>query len=322
MMKYLDIPGTQLHISQICLGSTEFGASISATESDALLDEFVALGGNFIDTAHVYSDWIPNTHSTSEKTIGRWLKSRGIREQMVIGTKGGHPALSTMHLSRLSRTEIERDLTESLDYLKTDYIDIYWLHRDDPAIPVGELIEILNEQVDTGKIRYFGLSNWTSARIQAASEYALSKGLRNVVANQLLWSLAEPTVENFPDKTIVAMDRPSFEFHRRTGMALLAYSSQAHGFFTKIDRSTRSKITKADLALFNNRTNQNRLDHIHELAKRYQVQINDIVLAYLLSQPFPTIPIVGCRRVEQIQSSVGSVDLTLTIDELTYLENA
>lgn len=320
-MRYVLIPNTQLRVSQICIGSAEFGASISVPASAALLDEFVTLGGNFIDTAHIYSDWIPNTHGTSEKTIGAWLRASGMRDQMVMGTKGGHPALSTMHISRLSNAEIEHDLIESLDYLDTDYIDIYWLHRDDPAIPVAELVDILNEQVATGKIRYFGLSNWTSARIQSAWEYAASKGLDNVVANQLFWSLAYPTVENFPDKTIVAMDHTSLEFHRRTGMTVLAYSSQAHGFFTKIDRSGRSDISRGDLALFDNQTNMIRLERIRDLARRYQVPINDIVLAYLISQPFPTIPIVGCRRVEQVQSSVKSVGLALTTAELAYLEN-
>jgi aryl-alcohol dehydrogenase-like predicted oxidoreductase len=102
-------------------------------------------------------------------------------------------------------------------------------------------------------------------------------------------------------------------------MALLAYSSQAHGFFTKLDRS--SNISEGDILLFDNEINLKRLNRIRELAKRYQVEINDIVLAYLVSQPFPTIPIVGCRRVEQIHSSVRAVELTFTADELAYLEN-
>ena len=104
-------------------------------------------------------------------------------------------------------------------------------------------------------------------------------------------------------------------------MALLAYSSQAHGFFTKLDQSGKAVISKADLALFDNEANLNRLGRIRVLAQRYHVEVSEIVLAYLLSQPFPTIPIVGCRNVEQVQSSLKSSDITLTADELAYLES-
>src|SRR5215467_4718468 len=118
-MRYVAVPNTDLRVSHICLGSTGIGAEISVPDSFALLDEFVRLGGNFIDTAHVYSDWIPGTKSTSEKTIGQWLKARGIRDQLNIGTKGAHPELTTMHISRLSSADIVQDLAESLDYLQT-----------------------------------------------------------------------------------------------------------------------------------------------------------------------------------------------------------
>src|SRR5438034_10093009 len=114
-MRYVVIPNTTLRVSQVCLGSTDFGSLMPAPDAFALLDEFAALGGNFVDTAHVYADWLPGIRSSSEKTIGQWLKARNNRNQIVVSTKGGHPDLATMHVSRLSRAEIEQDLAESLD---------------------------------------------------------------------------------------------------------------------------------------------------------------------------------------------------------------
>jgi aryl-alcohol dehydrogenase-like predicted oxidoreductase len=321
-MRYVVIPNTALRVSQICLGSTDIGSVIPTAESFALLDEFIALGGNFIDTALVYADWIPGPRSTSEKAIGQWLKARGLRNQITIATKGGHPQLSTMHISRLSHAEITHDLAESLDHLQTDTIDLYWLHRDDPTIPVGEIVDILNEQVAAGKIRYFGASNWSIARIQAAIKYAARSGKQAFVANQPLWSLAAPNMDVHPDQTLVAMDQAGLEYHRRTGMAVIPYSSQAHGFFSKLAASGRAGVSQTDLTIFDNETNWKRLECIRELAHRYEVPINDIVLAYLISQPFPTIPIVGSKRIDQLHSSIKALDLTLTPGDLVFLETA
>ncbi len=319
-MKRVTIPGTTLNVAPMCLGSTDIGAGIPAQDSFALLDQLIALGGNFIDTAHVYSDWISGTKSTSEKTIGQWLQSSGLRDQVVIGTKGGHPALSSMSVSRLSRAEIVQDIHESLDYLRTDVIDLYWLHRDDVTIPVGEMIDILAEQVQAGTIRYFGASNWTIPRIQAALDYSASKKIPSFVANQPMWSLAVPDMARHPDKTVVALDAAGIAFHRRTGMAVIPYSSQAHGFFSKLDTVGRSGIRAGELALYDSSINQQRFAAARELARRYGVSINEIALAYLLAQPFPTIPIIGSKNSDQLTNSFKAADLALTSDDLATLE--
>jgi aryl-alcohol dehydrogenase-like predicted oxidoreductase len=285
-----------------------------------LLNEFVAQGGNFIDTAHVYSNWIPGEICRSEKLIGRWLKSTGSRDRVVLGTKGAHPELATMHISRLSPAEITQDLNESLEYLQTDYIDIYWLHRDDVSIPVAGILETLNEQVKAGKIRYFGCSNWKASRIQEALDYAASKGIHGFVANQPLWSLAAPNLDKAPDKTLVAMDDDGIAFHKRTNMAVLPYSSQAKGFFTKLAASGLDGISKADTQMYANDVNNQRLGRIQKLANQHRVTVNSIVLAYLLSQPFTTIPIVGCKKLDHLHASLEAVDIRLAPEEILFLE--
>ncbi len=320
-MKYVQIPGTELHVSQLCLGTAEIGAQLSIPDALLLLDEYVRLGGSFIDTAHVYSDWIRGTKSTSEKTIGQWLKANGVRNQVMIGTKGGHPALSSMHVSRLSRAEIELDLAESREYLQTDVIDLYWLHRDDPAIPVAEIIDILNEQVAAGRIRCFGASNWTVARIRAANEYALRQRVQGFAANQPMWSLAAVNADALPDKTTVAMDADTLDYHRRTGLTAIPFSSQAHGFFDKLHNLGHSGVPSSDLRVYGSPANTARLARVEALAQKYSVSVNDIALAYLLSQPFVTIPIIGCKRVEHLRESMSAIELRLTPEELDYLEH-
>ncbi|MEP7294163.1 MAG: aldo/keto reductase, partial [Chloroflexota bacterium] len=233
-MRRVQIPATDLSVSPICLGTSGFGASIPEPQAFELLDAFVAQGGNFIDTALIYSDWLPVPKSITEKTLGTWLRQRGSRAQLVIATKGAHPELATMHIPRLSPAEIISDLNKSLANLQIDTIDLYWLHRDDPQIPVSEIIDSLHQQVEAGKIRCFGCSNWQVDRIAEAQEYAARRGFQGFVANQPMWSLAEPNLDALPDKTLVALDSEGNAFHRRTKLAAVPYTSQAHGFFTKL----------------------------------------------------------------------------------------
>jgi aryl-alcohol dehydrogenase-like predicted oxidoreductase len=321
-MKYVRIPGTDLSVSPICLGSTDLGSGLKPPDAFRLLDEFVAMGGNFIDTAHIYADWLPGPKSVSEKTIGQWLRTTGNRDQIVIGTKGGHPDFATMHISRLSPAEITCDVNESLEYLQSDYIDIYWLHRDDRTIPVSEIIDALVGHVQAGEIRYLGCSNWTITRLREALDYSASKGIPSFVANQPMWSLAAPNMDRLPDKTLVAMDEEGMAFHRQTGMAAIPYSSQAKGFFTKVESAGLDATPDTDRRVYYTETNMRRFKQAQALAKKYRAPVNDIALAYLLCQPFATIPIVGCKRLDHLRASLKALDLTLTSQEVETLETA
>src|SRR5688500_15411709 len=153
MMKYTVIPQTDLRVSALCLGTANFGADLNGEEAQTLLDVFVEQGGTFIDSASVYCNWIPGPRSSSEKIIGAWLKETGLRDQLVIATKGAHPELNSMYVSRLSHDEIVADLDASLANLGTDRIDLYCLHRDDVNVPVEGIIDTLHELVKAGKLR-------------------------------------------------------------------------------------------------------------------------------------------------------------------------
>ena len=172
-MRYTCIANTDLKPSVICLGTVHVGSTLSLRSSYKLLDAYLEQGGNFLDTAKMYSDWLPGEKSSSEKTLGRWLKLRRTRDKVILATKGANPQPSNMNVMRLSRQQITYDLHRSLKHLQTDVIGLYWLHRDDPCRPVEDIINTLDGLRKAGKIRYFGCSNWRTARIIAAKNITM-----------------------------------------------------------------------------------------------------------------------------------------------------
>jgi aryl-alcohol dehydrogenase-like predicted oxidoreductase len=318
-MKYQRVGEIGIEPSAVCLGTGAFGASVEEQEAFGLMDAFLDGGGNFLDTAHNYSDWIPGERSRSEKLIGRWLKARGNRSKVVIGTKGGHPDLNHMRVPRLSSEQIVQDLDESLQFLQTEYIDLYWLHRDDPARPVAEILETLDGQRRLGKIRSYGCSNWSIERIGEARTYAKEHRLQGFVASQPMWSLAEPNEAGITDKTMTHMDDEGFAYHRRTGLAAIPYSSQARGFFSKADTLGYDQVPKALLNKYGNERNRARLDIVRRIAGERSASVAQVALAYLIAQPFATIPIVGCKTLEHLRESMEAADLALTEGEVREL---
>ncbi len=318
-MRVIDIPGCDLQPSAVCLGGGPFGTEVTEEDAFVLLDAFFAAGGNFLDTALVYGDWAATERSVSEKIIGRWMRTRGVREDVIVGTKGGHPLLNRMDVPRLSPQEIISDLEASLSHLQTDCIDIYWLHRDDPGRPVGDMLETLEARVGRGCIRYYGCSNWTVSRIRQASEYARAHGLRGFIANQPMWSLARPVRECLPDATMAIMDEEGAAFHRSTGMAAIPYSAQAGGFFAKTERSGLDGLDENRRRLYGSAENEARSERAQNIAREWGTTVGSVALAFLMSQPFPVIPIIGAKDPRQLRDGLRAADLTLTAETLSYL---
>lgn len=320
-MKYRSFANLPLAPSVICLGTGGYGTNIPAEQAFALLDAFAEQGGNFLDTARIYGAWAPGGEGASEQTLGAWLKRTGSRDRFVISTKGAHPDLATMHISRIRPADLAADIQASLAALQTDAIDIYWLHRDDPAVPVGEILSALDEHLAAGRVRAIGASNWSLARLTEADDYARSHGLTGFQANQIGWSLAAANVGPAPVAGMLYMDAATHAHHLRSGLPVLAYSSQAVGFFSgKYRREQMAEPAATAVArLYFTPDNFDRLDRAAELARRRGVTPNQVNLAYLLGQPFPVYPIVGCRTVEQVRDSCAAAGLHLTAAELAYL---
>jgi aryl-alcohol dehydrogenase-like predicted oxidoreductase len=314
------IPNTDLKPSAICLGGAHLGAAIDEESAFKLLDAFYDMGGNFIDTANVYGRWMPGGESLSERTIGKWIKNKGIRDDIVLTTKGAHPGLSTMDVQRLSAEEIRGDLEESLNNLNADVIDLYWIHRDDESRDVEEIIRTLESFVSEGKIRYYACSNWSAERIEKAYDYAREQGATGFVANQMMWSLAVPNTQAIFDKNMKRMTDEMKELHLKTGMAAIPYSAQANGYFSMLDSMKITDIPQDVLDKYNNDINLSRYKKIKELTMKYDTTIPAIILSYIINQPFVAIPTAGFENFEQMQNLLRDVDLELSSEDIKYLE--
>jgi aryl-alcohol dehydrogenase-like predicted oxidoreductase len=303
------------------MGSNIMGSVIDKQTSFRMLDAYLDAGGTFLDTAKVYADWMPGERSISEKTIGEWLRRSGKRAQVVVATKGAHPELATMHIGRMSPAEIVADLDASLRHLQTDVVDLYWLHRDDVKRPVAEILETMESQVRAGKIRYYGCSNWRAGRIGEAQAYARSQGWTGFVADQMMWSLAAIDYAALPDKTMVAMDADLKQYHLASGMAAVPYSAQANGYFQRLAAGEMDKIKEVQRRIYGTGRNDLRLERVRKLSAETGLSITSIVLGYLMAQPFPTLPVFGCRTMEQLEDTLQAADVMLAQEQVAFLES-
>lgn len=314
-MNFFTLPGIARPLSALCLGTANYGSAYSPEQSFALLDAFAEAGGNFLDTAHVYADWLPSGHGASERTVGAWLRARGVRERFVVATKGGHPLLETMERSRLHPEDLSQDLTESLERLGTDHIDCYWLHRDDPAVPVGEILSALNEHLTAGRIHALGASNWRPERLRLAAEYAQAHDLTGFAASQVGWSLAVPNTSGDHWYDMLYMEAEALDFYCKSEMKVIPFSPQAGGFFAHPYDEGDSKY-----ALYHNSVSRSRWERVRQMADARSVSPNALALAYILTHPCGGAAVIGPRTVAQLQDSIKAVDLDLSEPERRFLE--
>lgn len=316
----IEIPATTLSVSPVCLGTNQFGTSLGQAQADELCDAFATMGGNFFDTAHSYGDWDPQApKSASEQTLGRWLKRQN-RSEYVIATKGGEADFRSGNFApRVTPGELEKDLLASLEFLQVDYIDLFWLHRDDPAVPVNEVIDALVEHQQAGRIRYFGCSNWTVERIAEAQDYARSINHNGFIACQPMWGLGEPNRDVMQQYGLGVYYEDGFRPLHEAGVTMIPYSGQSRGVFTKIGQDGAGSLAPDVAAIYVNDANKRRHAVAQEVAKKHRVSVNEVVLAYLLCQPNLTIPIIGARTPDQLRESLRAVEVKLDEGDLADL---
>ncbi len=304
--------------AKIILGGDSFGSSISPEDSFRMMDAYLSLGGNHIDTAHLYGIGSMGGEQICERTIGDWMRARKNRADIIISTKGAHPRLTSMHTSRLSKEEIRQDLEESLLALGTDYIDLYWLHRDNPNLPAGEILEWMNDFSKEGKILAFGASNWTGARLGEAEEYALAHQLESFSASQILFSAALTSPARIGDDTLVVMDETELQYYRKKLLPVFGYSSQAKGYFAKI--SAGRPLGDMTAQWFQSEENRRRATVLMEISEERGVSISALSMSYLMSCGVNGFPIAGVKTMEQLKDSFSQPDLLLTPDEIERIE--
>lgn len=306
-MEYISIKGSAKPVSRLMKGSDYFFHDTYA-KAAANLDAYMAIGGNSIDTAHIYCG------GQSEEVIGRYMKERGNREELVILTKGAH---HDKNGPRVNREAIRSDLEDSLMRLRTDYIDLYALHRDDPSVPAGQIIEALNEHVASGKVHAIGVSNWTWQRIEEANRYAADHGLVPFTFSSPNLSLAKANEPFWAG--CVSADEETCGWHEANQLPLLSWSSQARGFFT--GRFSPEVRDNADIVrVFYSDDNWQRLERAKRLAADKGVTAIQIALAYVLNQPFPTCALIGAQSAEELASCDEGSLIKLAKEEMEWLD--
>jgi predicted dehydrogenase/aryl-alcohol dehydrogenase-like predicted oxidoreductase len=301
-MTYGKIANLDRKVSRLIMGVDN---QRSFSQCAAMFDDFFAKGGNTFDTAYIYGG------GSMETMLGEWIALRGVRDQVNVIVKGCHtpwavPAALTIQLK------------ESLERQKIGIADIYMMHRDNLEVPVSEFVDVLNEHVKAGRIKAFGGSNWTLARVQAANDYAKSKGLQgfSVVSNN--FSLAR-MVNPIWGGCVSASDPESRAWFAKTQTALLSWSSQARGFFLP-GRAAPEKKEDAELVhCWYSPDNFARLARANELAAKKKVAPINIALAYVLTQPFPTFALIGPRTMEETRTSLPGLTVSLSPDEVKWL---
>lgn len=314
-MSRIRIPRTDLDVFPVGLGAATLGTANDEADAKALLDRFVEHGGNLIDTARVYSDWVPGELHRSERVLGDWLSERKLRGQVLVATKGGHPYPLGSRLSRLSPGQLEEDLNGSLKSLRVERIDLYWLHRDDPALPVGPIMDCLHRFQTEGKIRFYAASNWSPGRIRTANAHAQEHGYDGFVASQVGWNLG--VFHRLPggDPTMLFFSSEFMRLHQETGLAAVSSQSQAGGYFSK--RSRNADSVKG--SPYDTPVNRELHDRLVSAQSVTGLSMNQMVLAYFWSHPFPVIPLVGCHTQEQIDDSMGAAGRQLPESALEAL---
>ncbi len=300
-MQYGQIAGIDKPMSRLVLG-VDNQENIAA--GSAIFDAFFEAGGNVFDTAFIYMG------GRSEVLFGQWLKNRGVREQIVLLDKGAHTPFCTP-------ADLSKQLLISLERLQTDYTDLYAMHRDNPEVPAGEFIDVLNEHVRAGRIRRFGGSNWTKERFAEANEYAARHGLQGMSFLSNNFSLAR-MVEP-PWAGCMSASTPEFRaWLTEKQIPLLPWSSQARGFFLD-DTSPDFKADPERVRCWFSDDNFERLARARELARKHGVMAINIALAYVLRQPFPTFPLIGPRALSELRTSLPALDVALTDEEVKWL---
>lgn len=313
------LTGTDLTVSPLSLGTVNYGVKTSEKEAFYQMDAYLDAGGNFIDTASVYGCFPPSAEMhASEKVVGRWLKSRNTYDKIVISTKGGHPLAGDASFTiRLHRDELFSDVDKSLQNLGCDAIDMYFLHRDDLTMNVDEVMETLEEIKKQGKIKNYGFSNWTVKRVKEAQEYCKKHGLSGFTMNQLMWSLAHITHEEIADKTLIAMDKETYDWHTETQMSAMAYRSVAKGYFEK--RKNGAPMRGDLVTTYKDPMNDEIYLSLIKLHEETGISMTALSLLYFIKQPFPSVAIASFTSDTQLSEGLSILTTNIKPEILSHI---
>lgn len=301
MIKGKNIFSNGKNLSAVAFGTHKFGLPETDEKmAFALLDRFMELGGNIIDTARCYAA------GEGEKVIGRWLKQSGARDKAVICTKGGEPEyIGDGARTRLNEKELKYDFEKTFEALDTEYADIYFLHKDDENIPVDEIMDIIAELAKEGRVKHFGASNWTNERIAKANAYAEKKGTPKFEFSEMSFSLKHRVTKGWGERALVLeMDKNEFFEYERSGIPLFGYNSQGYGFF---DVNAGKPLCEVD----DSETNKKLLDKVNEICKKEGMSPSEVLFGFYNSCGITNIPLVTTSSLSRLDGIAKSCSATL-----------
>ena len=316
-MQYGNIDGIDKPISRLVHGTMMLNSEEEAWSFE-LLDAVYERGVTAFDTGHLYGG------GDCERVLGRWMKDRGVRDKMVILGKGAH---HNADRRRVTPYDITADLHDSLVRFQVDHIDIYVLHRDDPSLPVGPIVDILNEHIKAGKIGIIGGSNWSHERIQEANEYAAVNGLQPFSVSSPNFSLAEQTEPPWAECiTISGPENAEVRaWYQESQMPLFTWSSIANGFFSgRLTRANfeevKDQFDESSIRAYCTPANFDRLDRAEKLAADKGLSVAQVALAYVLNQPLNIYALVGARSPAECEANLQALELELITEEMDWLD--
>ena len=303
------LPHTDLRVHPLCLGGNVFGFSADVSNSEVVLDYYFDNGGNFVDTADMYSQWAPgHVGGESETIIGNWMKKRGNRREVVIATKVSK--LDTR--PGLKPANIEAACDDSLRRLQTDYIDLYYAHQDDPDTPIEETLGAFDSLVKAGKVRFIAASNFTPERLQESLNISKAQGLVSYVASQDQYNLMDREYEKTLMPTLKA-----------NGLSQIPFYGLARGFLTGKYRPGVTVESVRATGVGNSYANERgwrMLEKLDQIAQDKNTSVSAVALAWLRAQPTVATPIASATKLEQIREIMPVIELTS--DELQILTNS
>ncbi len=309
-MKKLEIQHTDLQIAPINFGGNVFGWTLNQQQSFEILDKFVGAGFNFIDTADTYSWWVNGTGGQSEEIIGKWLKSRGNRQDMVIATKVGSETKE--HGYDISKKHILKSADESLKRLGVDHIDLYYTHFDDKITPVEETLSAYDELIKAGKVRYIAASNLSPARLIESFEVAEKNGLPKYVALQPHYNLVERAGFETDYASLV----------ERYGLSVFPYWSLAAGFLTgkyRNDADFDKTARGGGIKKYFDEKGKAVLKALDSISEKHGAKQATVALAWLLAKPLITAPIVSATSENQLETLFAAPALKLDTEDIELL---
>ncbi len=321
-----------IRLSAFTFGTTKIGTANDEASSFRLFDRYYAGGGRSIDTARIYGAFNRENRSLSEETVGKWVESRGVRNEVTLITKGCHAFAEEMKngtpeeiragvpkRTRVNAPCIAEDIEHSLRTLRTDRIDHWMLHRDNASVPVSELLDMLEHQLEKGNILSYGASNWTTARLDEAAAYAKAHGYHGFLSSQINYCLAKP------NDAMITMDATEYlgshnvAWYQKSKLPVLAWSVLASGYLTTMASGHPEKCSDFARDTFKTETTDRRIEAVLKLCRESGRKPLDYFLASVLQGPVPGIVLATATKEDHVDELIKSAEAVIPQEEIDRL---